>query len=69
LSRCTRFKDSVQKALDEGRLKFGDKSKQIMQVDADPLKKADSMYIDVADINIVEIYTKSAYKFTPNQNI
>jgi len=45
----------VQKALDEGRLKFGDKSKQPMQVDADPLKKADSMYVDVADINMVEI--------------
>jgi len=28
LSHCTRFRDSVQKALDEGRLKFGDKAKQ-----------------------------------------
>jgi len=45
----------VQKALDEGRIKFGDKSKQPMQVDFDPLKKTDSMYVDVADINIVEI--------------
>lgn len=35
LSRCTRFRDSVQKALDEGRLKFGEKTKQPMQVDAD----------------------------------
>jgi len=26
-SRCVLFRDSVQKALDEGRLKFGDKSK------------------------------------------
>jgi len=55
LSHCTRFRDFLQKALDEGRLKFGDKSKQQMQVDADPLKKADSMYLDVADINMVEI--------------
>ena len=30
LSRCTRFRDSVQKAIDEGRLKFGDKTKQPM---------------------------------------
>jgi hypothetical protein len=27
LSRCTRFRDYVQKALDEGRLNFGDKTK------------------------------------------
>jgi len=39
LSRYTRFRDSVQKALNEGRLKFGEKTKQPMQVDADPLKK------------------------------
>jgi len=40
LSRYTRFRDSVQKALDEGRLKFGDKTKQPMQVDADPRKES-----------------------------
>jgi len=45
----------VQKALDEGRLKFGDKSKQPMQVDVDPLEKADSMYVDVTSVNMVEI--------------
>jgi hypothetical protein len=33
--------DSAQKALHEGMLKFGDKSKQPVQVDDDPLKKAD----------------------------
>jgi len=49
------FKDSVQKALDEGRLKFGDKPKQPMQVDADPLKKADSMYLEISGMNMVEI--------------
>ena len=51
LSRCTRFRDSVQKALDEGRLKFGEKSKQ--QVDGDPMKKAESMFADVS-ANVVE---------------
>jgi len=55
LSRCTRFKDSVQKALDEGRLKFGDKAKQPMQVDADPMKKAESMYAEIIGINMVDI--------------
>jgi len=55
LSRCTRFKDSVQKALDEGRLKFGDKAKQPMQVDDDPLKKVDFMYAEIIGINMVDI--------------
>jgi len=55
LSRCTRFRDSVQKALDEGRLKFGDKSKQPMQVDFDPLKNVDSMYAKVVGINMVDV--------------
>jgi len=40
----------MQKALDEGRLKFGGKSKQPMQVDVDPLKKVDAVYVDIADI-------------------
>jgi len=44
----------VQKALDEGRLKFGDKTKQPMQVDVDPLKKVDSMYAEIVDINMVD---------------
>jgi len=55
LSRCTRFRDSVQKDLDEGRLKFGDKAKQPMQVDADLLKTTDSMYAEVVGINMVDI--------------
>jgi hypothetical protein len=39
----------VQKALNEGRLKFGDKSKPQMQVDVDPLKAVDAMYPEIAD--------------------
>jgi hypothetical protein len=54
-SRCVVFRDLVQKALDEGRLNFGDKQKQPMQVDADPLKKTDSMYLEIQDMNMVEI--------------
>jgi hypothetical protein len=56
LSRCTRFRDPMQTALDEGRPKFGDKTKQSMQIDADPLKKDDSMYVDVVAINMVNIF-------------
>ena len=56
LSRCTRFRDSVQKALDEGRLKFRDKAKQLMQVHVDPFKKADSMYAEIIGIDMVDIF-------------
>ena len=45
----------MQKALDEGKLKFGDKAKQPMQVDANPLKKADSMYTEIVDVNMVDV--------------
>ncbi|KEH33479.1 hypothetical protein MTR_3g040260 [Medicago truncatula] len=54
-SCCAIFTDSVQITLDEGRLKFGDKSKQPMHVDVDALKKADSMYVDTTGVNMVEI--------------
>jgi len=54
-SRCVSFRDSGQKELDEGRLKFGDKSSKPMQIDADPLKQADSMYVEVADVNVIKL--------------
>jgi len=40
----------------EGRINFRDKQKQPMQVDVDPLKKADSMYLEKAGMNMVEIF-------------
>lgn len=42
-SHCVLFRDLVQKALNEGRLKFGDKRKPQMQVDVDPPKDVDAM--------------------------
>jgi len=44
----------VQRALNEGRLKFGDKTKPQMQLDLDPLKDVDAMYTEVASCNVVE---------------
>jgi len=44
----------VQSALNEGMLKFGDKTKPQMQVDVDPLKDVDAMYTVVVRCNIVE---------------
>jgi hypothetical protein len=62
-SHCVLFRDLVQ----EGKLKFGDKSKPQMQVDVDPLKSVDAMYTEVADCNvtpalIVSRIIKSALK-------
>jgi hypothetical protein len=54
-SHCVLFRDLVQKALEEGRLKFGDKSRQSMHVDANPLKTIDTLYVDVSYINMVEV--------------
>ncbi|KEH17010.1 hypothetical protein MTR_0054s0250 [Medicago truncatula] len=44
----------LQKALNEGRLKFGNKPKPQMQVDSDSLKEASMMYTDIAGSNMVE---------------
>ena len=53
-SQCGLLRDLVQKALNEGRLKFGDKAKPQMQVDVDPMKVVDEMYVEVANCNVVE---------------
>ena len=44
----------MQKALDEGRLKFGDKSNKHVQIDAYPLKQAHSMYVKITDVSVIE---------------
>ena len=49
----------IQKGLNEGRLKFGDKPKPQMQVDSDPLKEASMMYTDIAGCNMVEAIVDS----------
>jgi hypothetical protein len=52
-SQCVLFRDLVQKALIEGRLKFGEKPK-VMQVDSDPLKNVDTLYAEPHEIPMVE---------------
>jgi len=68
-SRCVSFRDSVQKALDEGRLKFGEKSNKLMQIDADPLKQADSMYVEIADVNVIEVAESVAESLGKPKNV
>ncbi|KEH41558.1 hypothetical protein MTR_1g052285 [Medicago truncatula] len=65
LSLCTRFRDSVHKALDEGRLKFGEKTKQPMQVDVEPSKKVDSICHRAVD-NELPIGAQSLKETPPN---
>jgi hypothetical protein len=45
-SHCVVFRDLVQKALNEGRLKFDEKSKPPMKVDAEPLQVAETSYVE-----------------------
>jgi hypothetical protein len=47
------FRDLVQKALNEGRLKFGEKPKA-MKVDVDPLQTTDTLYAEPHEIMMVE---------------
>lgn len=67
-SRCVSFRDSVQKALDEGRLMFGDKSNKPMQIDVDPLKQVGCMYVEIADVNVIETTESVAESFGKPKN-
>jgi hypothetical protein len=44
----------VQKALNDGRLKFGDKTKPQMQIDEDPLQVSDASYVEPVHCMMVD---------------
>ncbi|XP_058775588.1 uncharacterized protein LOC131649855 [Vicia villosa] len=50
LNGCRR--DLVQKSLQEGRLKFAARR---MKIDTDPLKQEDALFVDLVNINMVEL--------------
>ena len=55
-SQCFLFRDLIQNAIKDGRLKFADKMK--MKVDEDPLDVADTNYSEpacIGEVNMVEI--------------
>eukprot|EP00256_Glycine_max_P062132 XP_014631525.1 uncharacterized protein LOC106798860 [Glycine max] len=52
-SRCVLFRDLVQKALNEGRLKFGEKPK-VAQANAETSKAAETLYAEPQEIMMVE---------------
>ncbi|KAK2384605.1 hypothetical protein QL285_071934 [Trifolium repens] len=53
-SQCVLFRDLVQKALQEGRLKFGEKPKSKQLVDEDPLQIADAAYTEPFECLMLE---------------
>jgi len=68
-SHCVLLRDLVQKALNEGRLKFGDKTKPQMQVDVDPLKDGDAMYTEFAGCNLVEAIVDNVGKLFVEEKV
>ncbi|XP_050908553.1 uncharacterized protein LOC127122222 [Lathyrus oleraceus] len=54
-SQCFLFRDLIQNAIKDGRLKFADKGKNQMKVDADPLNIADTNYAEPVEINMIDM--------------
>ncbi|MCI96985.1 myb-related transcription factor, partial [Trifolium medium] len=46
--------DIVQKGLNEGRLKFDEKSKPQMKIDSDPLEVAEASYVEPFECLVVD---------------
>jgi hypothetical protein len=53
-SQCVLFRGFVQKTLNDERLKFGEKTKPPMQVDADPLQVSKTLYAEQLACMMVE---------------
>jgi len=68
-SRCSLFRDLIQKGLNEGMQKFGDKPQPQMQADSDPLKDVDMMYTEIAGWNMVEAIVDAIEKLTVEAEI
>ncbi|XP_050895146.1 uncharacterized protein LOC127101742 [Lathyrus oleraceus] len=54
-SQCFLFRDLVQNAIQEGRLKFRDKTQSQMKIDSDPLQVAEAHYTEPEEMNLVEV--------------
>lgn len=52
-SKCFLFRDLIQNAIKEGRLRFREKRKNQIKVDVDPMPIANSNYVEPANINMV----------------
>ncbi|XP_050908417.1 uncharacterized protein LOC127122051 [Lathyrus oleraceus] len=54
-SQCFLSRDLVQNEIQEGRLKFGDKTRSQMKIDSDPLEIAEAHYIEPEEMNFMEV--------------
>ncbi|XP_050919016.1 uncharacterized protein LOC127136513 [Lathyrus oleraceus] len=54
-SQCFLFRDLVYNAIQEGRLKFGDKPLSHMKIDSDPLQVVDAQYTEPEEVNLVKV--------------
>lgn len=55
ISQCVICRDLIQNVLKDGRLKFGDTSKQPMKIDVDPLQVEDSNSVEPVNTMMVKI--------------
>lgn len=55
MSQCFLFRDRVQNAIQEGRLKFGDKPRSQIKIDSDPLQIVEDHYIAREEVNFIEV--------------
>lgn len=53
-SQCVLFRDLVHKALNEGKLQFGENLKSAMKVDSDPMHIEDAYYAEPVEILMVD---------------
>lgn len=63
-SQCFLFRDLIQNAIKDGRLKFADRGRNQMKVDADPLNIDDTNYAEPVEINMIDMVEVEAVKET-----
>ena len=72
-SQCVLFRDLVQDAIKEGRLKFGDKPKPQMKIDSDLLQVEEANLVEPVETMVVEvdadkvIHTRNAMKMCSHE--
>ncbi|GAU44958.1 hypothetical protein TSUD_28930 [Trifolium subterraneum] len=67
IEKARTSKDLVQKALNEGRLKFDEKSKPSMKVDTDPLQIADTSFAEPFEFMMVEAMEVTTLESIPEE--
>ncbi|XP_050897532.1 uncharacterized protein LOC127104388 [Lathyrus oleraceus] len=63
-SQCFLFRDLIQNAIKDGRLKFVDRGRNQMKVDDDPLNIVDTNYVEPVEINMIDMVEVEAMKET-----